>query len=302
MDFKRSIKIYDKSVSACTFTSAALLLLCFLFSFDAQKGYFEGSFLPVTFCIVFVAGIVNSLVGITSFKKEHIIKTPAGLAGHKVGIALGATATILLGLLNLLFNTAENSTVLLLTSIGACSFGIYFLIIAAKGFFTYSKTKLICLFISTAFPVGAVLGNNSNYYRSINSVENILGVVFAICLLTYILYEGKYLYSGVHSKMYFSAMMLASHAGITLSSAYMLAYLLKAVNEETRFYQMLLVLVISVLIKMELDRFVKEAVAHTKEEWNEIESPPIEQAPPEIGDEATEETVDESQPEENTEE
>ena len=63
----------------------------------------------------------------------------------------------------------------------------------------------------------------------------------------------------------------------------MIAYLWGKVDEQTRFYQMVLILVVSLFAALELQRFVKDAEARTKEEWRELE------APEEIIEEITEE-------------
>lgn len=316
MDFKKSINLYNKIVSFCTLGATALLLLCFFYAFDAEKGYFTGGFLPIAFTVVFTAGIITSLLGATSFARGSTVKTPACTSVENAKLAFASTVAILLACFNFIMNKNEHPTVVLLTSLGVFALGIYFLITAAKGKPIYSSVRLICLLVTSFFPVGMMLGNNSNYFRSINSVENHLSSVFSICLLAYILYEGKYIFHGAHSGLHFSTMMLASHAGITLSSAYMLAYLLEAVNEETRFYQMMLTLVISILIKLKLDNFINTAESKTNEEWDLIEKPPVEEEADkeadieadeeavikELMEEIIDEIIEEDQSEEETEE
>lgn len=292
MNLKRSIKIYDTAVSVCTLASCALLLLCFIFSFEADKGYFVWGALPVFFCITFGAGMLISFIAAESFKKGEIVKTPIALTEGRTKLALCATVTILLGVLNFLLNGKEHETVLLFVSLATCAIGIYFLLIARSSSFTFSKARLICLFVAILLPLGITLGNNSNYLRSINSVENKLSAIFSISLLLYILYEGKHLYEGAHSRLHFSSMLLTTHCGITLSSAYMLAYLFGAVNEEARFYQMILVLAVSITVKVELDRFVDECDAHTEAEWQELEAAANAEAELEATEDAPTEATD----------
>ena len=109
--------------------------------------------------------------------------------------------------------------------------------------------------------------------RHSNSVENLLTSIFAISFLIYILYEGKRIFTGEHSRWHFASMLLALHTGLTLSVSYFMAYGFGAVDERSRFRQIVLILIISLFIETELVRFITQAESHTKEEWEGIEAP-----------------------------
>ena len=145
---------------------------------------------------------------------------------------------------------------------------------AVKSKFNLTLAKLFSLLLGACMPVGMILGNNSNYNRHINSVENTLCAIFAVCVLLYILYEGNFTAKGIYTGAYFPSALVALHSGTVISLAYICAYLLGILNEEARFYQMLLTIVLCVAIRIRLGDVAKTADSKTPDEWLEIENPP----------------------------
>ena len=54
-------------------------------------------------------------------------------------------------------------------------------------------------------------------------------------------------------------MLLFTHTGFSLSVSYIIAYFTYDVNEKLRFYQMILIFILSLLVEIEIIRFVKKA-------------------------------------------
>ena len=98
-------------------------------------------------------------------------------------------------------------------------------------------------------------------------------MVFHYLILIYILYEAKRIHEGVHSRWHLFSMLITIHTGFSFSVAYIAAYLRKSVDEPNRLYQMILVLIISIIVGLELLRFITKAEYRTQEEWDEIEKP-----------------------------
>ena len=280
MDFKRLIKNIHLSTSLITLISIVLLTLSFVFSFDAKNGYFVDGILPIMFQIFFVLGIILSLACAFAIKKDKIIKTENTYIKQKQ-IFLFFAATIII--FSVVFNLFVLDEYFTEEIIGLCFFGLFVFLCAIKGGYEYSHLKLLFLLLSSIFPTFAMLDTANDMERHTNSVENMLTSIFAIAFLMYILYEGNRIFSGEHSRWHLSSLLLISHTGLVTSASYMIAYLLGKVDEQTRFYQMVLILVVSLFAALELQRFVKDAEARTKEEWRELE------APEEIIEEITEE-------------
>lgn len=294
MNFKKLIKLSHWAIQITSALSAILLLSSFVFAFDAEKGYFEDGFLPVAFIALYTIGIVISVASALACGKSRIIKAQSSPDRSQTTFALAGTLAVLLGSLNVALNKTANETVVLLTGIGICALGAYLLLFSVKNGRQFSVLKLICLFAAVLLPVGIILGNNSNYHYSINSVQNTLCAIFGICFLIYILYEGKSLAEGSHSKLHLPSMLLTFHTGISISAAYILAYLFGEVREEARFYQMFLVLAVSIAVKLQLDQFVKEADARTAEEWSAAETKPETEPTAEVDEETVAEIDAES--------
>ncbi len=287
MDFTKINKISSIISKIASPLAALFLLLTFLFDFNKDSGYFENGFLSVSFMVTCAAGIFIPFLYFALFKREQIIKTPNDTENDKNRIALFGTAAILVGTFNILFNKADHESITLLMGAGLGFFGLYIMLTAISGYKS-GFLKIACLFASSLFSIGLNFSSLSNYDRSINSVENILGSLFGIFFLIYILYEGKRIYTGEHSRWHYPAMLAALLSGFSLSSAYILAYMLNAVNEETRFYQMLTVLMATLCIGFEAKRFAACAEARTHEEWEALAEAELEAEAEEL-DEATEE-------------
>ncbi len=269
MDFKRLIKTLHGVSSLLTLISTGLLLASFLFSFDAVNGYFVDGILPTLFETVFILGIYLSIGSIFAFRKKQIVKTSNDIKRWRIYTILAAALIILSQIFNLLVQNKYFTAI----TVGVCFFALFVFCCTIKGGYIYGHVKLVFLLLSSIFPLAMTIDNNSVIYRHSNSVENTLSSVFAIAFLIYILYEGKRLFSGEHSRWHFASMLLISHVGVTLSASYIIAYLLNAVNEQTRFYQMFLILIMSLFANLELQTFIKDAESHTREEWDEIEAP-----------------------------
>ena len=199
-----------------------------------------------------------------------------------------ATATAL-ALSVLACNLLSDDVFLAAGSLGVGAFLLFIMLCSAKSGYNKSSLKVLLLYLSAIFPLSMVFANDTNYLRHMNSVENTLTVVFSLSFMSYILYEAKRIHEGVHSRWHFGTMLLTVHSGFAFSSAYIVAYLTKSVDELQRFLQMIPVLFISLFVGFKLFRFIKEAEAHTQEEWDEIEKQDEEIVEEEITEEITEE-------------
>lgn len=271
MDFKKLTKALYITVTVLTALSALSLLASFMFAFDMTNGYFTNGFLPVIFKIVFALGAVVSLASAFAFDKHKIIKTDNTVKGWRFLIILAAALVIL----SQIFNLFALNKYFTFAAVGICFFALYVFFCAAKGGYAYSRFKLVCLLLSAVFPVIMTIDNDAVMHRHSNSVENYLSAVFSIAFIMYILYEGKRLFTGSHSRWHFPSMLFLSHSALSLSLAYIIAYLSYDVNERIRFYQMILVLLIGIIAEIELWRFVNNAESRTKEEWDQLEAPEI---------------------------
>lgn len=269
MNFKHLVKTINRIISLLTLASIALLTMSFVFSFDAVNGYFKGGTLPILFWISFALGIILSLASAFAINKNQVIKTENAIKHWRVYIIFGAA----LAILSQIFNCLALNKYFAIASVSICFFALYVFFCGAREGYRYSHSKLAFLLLSVIFPLAMTIDNNSVLHRHSNSVENGLSSVFAIAFLVYVLYEGNRLFSGSHSRWHFASLLLISNIGLTLSVSYIIAYLLDSVNEKTRFFQMILILIISLFANVELQRFTKLVEARTKEEWDEIEAP-----------------------------
>ena len=270
MDFKHRIKIVHRTISLLTLLATALLLVSFISSFDMINGYFIDGVFPTLFKLSFVIGIVLSLTCISSFKKQEIIKSNNETSKPKYTYIALAVALVVAASIFYTITTSVYSNLILL---GVDCFALFILFGAISKEDEYYHIKLICLLLSALFPLPIVIDNNSVMYRHSNSVENTLMSIFAIAFLIYILYEGKRLFAGEHSRWHFASMLFVTHVGFSISVSYIMVYLMGVATEKTRFLQMILVFIVSLFIEIELIRFTKVAESHTKEEWDEIEAP-----------------------------
>ena len=288
MNFKKLTKTLYITVTVLTALSTLSLLASFMFAFDMTNGYFTNGFLPVIFKIVFILGTVLSLASAFAFDKHKIIKTDNTVKGWRILVILAAALVIL----SQIFNRFALNKHFAFAAVGICFFALYVFFCATRGGYTYSHFKLACLLLSVIFPVIMTINNDAALHRHSNSVENHLSAIFSIAFIMYILYEGNRLFTGSHSRWHFPSMLFLSHSGLSISLAYIIAYLSYDVNERIRFYQMILVLLISIVAEIQLWRFVKIAESRTKEEWDQLEAP--ETSEQEITEESTnEEKTDE---------
>lgn len=270
MDFKRRVKIVHRAISLLTLLATIFLFISFISSFDMINGYFIDGIFPTLFKLSFVLGIVFSFACISSLKKQEIIKSSNELNNLKyIYIAL-AIALVIGASIHYSLATSMYANLIL---IGVDCFALFILFCAISKDNEYYHLKLICLLLSTLFPLPIVIDNNSVMHRHSNSVENTLMSVFAIAFLIYILYEGKRIFTEEHSRWHFASMLLLTHIGFSMSISYIMVYLMDIATEKTRFLQMILVFIVSLFVEIELIRFTKVAESHTKEEWDEMEAP-----------------------------
>ena len=274
MNFRQRTRWLRLASYLASDVSIVLLFLAFLYDFDVKNGYFEGGALSIAFIVLYIIGFIPAIVGLFLNKKELLTKELPNQSGNKNSLAIIGTLLILAGVCEILFDKSAHETVSLLVGMGICGLGIYFLTSAVKSKFNLTLAKLFSLLLGACMPVGMILGNNSNYNRHINSVENTLCAIFAVCVLLYILYEGNFATKGIYTGAYLPSALVALHSGTVISVAYICAYLLGILNEEVRFYQMLLALVLCVAIRIRLGDVAKTADSKTPDEWFEIENPP----------------------------
>lgn len=241
--------------------SALILILAFLTSFDAESGYFENGILPQAFTVFLVIQAIVALLCASAFPGDHLLKTPDEIEDENPLIAIIGTVLIILAMAGTLFNLRSVEIYSLLPQAGICFFGLHLLTVAIGRSYEYRFLKLITLYLSILFPVTMFLDNNSYYGRHINSVENLLTSASIIAFLLYIICEGRRIALGVHSRWHLSSMAIAFSTGMSFSVAYILSYLLGAVNEDERAFEMLIVLFICAYIFIEAKRFVREVEA-----------------------------------------
>lgn len=252
MTRERGIRAAHRLCAVFTAVSAALLFILFTAFFDAEAGYFNDGtnalivkILFGTSCFVcFASSLVPACLfsedtasacapGTSFFRLPTLRKTVGALA-----LLLGGTYSILgeLGLFEL------PSQAFIFCGIGLFSLGALALLSDLAPGAKKTAITLVLLLFACALPLGLRIADSENYFRHVNSVENRLDMVFSIFLLVYILYEGNRAFRGAPTRLYFSSVMLVLSNGLTLSSAYIAAYLFGAVHERERFLRMLAVL------------------------------------------------------------
>lgn len=269
MNFKTRIKTIYRASTLLTLISTLLLILSFVFFFDEVNGYFESAILPVLFWICFILGIALSLASVLFLPQSKIIKADDSIEKAKSAyISLAA----ILAIFGIAFNFFSTSKYFTIAIAGICFFVLFIALCVTSGY-KYTHIKILALLLSALFPVLINMENGLVMNRHSNSVENLLTSIFAIAFLIYILYEGKRIFTGEHSRWHLASMLLASHTGLTLSVSYFMAYGFGAVDERARLRQIILILIISLFVNTELVRFITKAEAHTKEEWESIDAP-----------------------------
>ncbi len=270
MDIKKKIKIFTYASVGLTTLSTLFLTVAFIRCFEFTEGYFTQGTSPILFSILYFLGIATSFATALIINKKTIIYTTNDVGAIQIPQMLAAIAIFVAVLVGFLKFT---SIILIWSFYGAFAFAIYVLICNAKNGYKSSSTKIILTYASALFPIITMLLNNSNYMRHVNSVENILFSVFSMAFMTYILYEAKRLYEGTHSRWHFFSMLITLHTGISLSVAYIIAHHKNNFGDNTRFYQMIIVLIISIIVALELVRFANNASFYSKKEWDELNSP-----------------------------
>lgn len=286
MSFDRKNSIFYKLISLLSFPTYPLLLISLLYCFEAENGYFvRGEVTPVLFWAFFLFGTMLCIVPAFFTRRGESVRTDDLIWGKdKTALALVGTVVVVLGAINLLFNSiSSDDTVCLLFSIGQFAFGAYLLLVAVKGCGSSPK-KLVLLFLSGLIPIASMLNDNSNYMHHINSVENTLCAVFGIAFLIYIIYEGNHIASGTHSRWHFPAMLFVSHTGLAFSAPYMLAYVFGAVDDDMRFFRAIVIFMITVGIRVLLERYVNIADSHTDAEWAELKAAELKAAELEVAE------------------
>ena len=283
MNFKRLLKYTHLSTTALTLISTALLTASFSSSFDMINGYFIDGVLPTLFKIFFVLGIVISFLGIFTFHKQEKIKTENLISNQKNVFLLIAAVLFLCSVIFSILVANKNFTI---STIGSVAFATFILLCCLKE--GNSHAKPILLLLSASFPLLMTIDNNSVVIRHSNSVENMLSSVFSIAFLIYILYEGKRAFTGEHSKWHFASMLLLTHTGFSFSISYIIVYLMGTAAETTRFYQAILILLISVIAEIELVIFTNKAYPYLEPETSDSEA--AETAEPQNSIETTEKT------------
>ncbi|MGM9632723.1 MAG: hypothetical protein ACI3XL_06510 [Eubacteriales bacterium] len=266
---KKLIRIIYALTTALTVLSSVLLFSAFLSAFDAELGYFNGNnALPFAFQTVYALTVLGSLVSGFAFAKDEVLTPGTQVSGGtKSAHALIGVALVLLGTLSFYLDMgiAYSGAQAYFLGIGSCGLGLYYLIIALKESYGRTKAKCACIFVSIAFAMGIVVQNNSYLGRAMNSVENTLGNIFAVSFLMYILYEGKRLCFGEENRWRAASLLFVRACALSYSCAYILAYLVGAVNESGRFYQMLYLLLVGVMADITLRNFMKNVTQSSEQ-------------------------------------
>lgn len=297
MDFKRRNILMLRISALLVAVATALLFVCFLTCFDAEKGYFEsGEALPTVFYVAFAVALAFSLAPAVLMQKDLIIRRagePRRI--HASANALAGTLSVLLGMLAALevIPLSNFSEVSGLIALGMFGHGAYLLLGVAVGEERFKALRLICLGCSASIPMGLYLAGNSSIYYHSNCVENQLASVFAICFLIYILNEGKLVATGTLTKWRYCAMLAVSVSGLCLSIAYILAYFSGAVADTMRFMQMIYIAYATASARILMKRHLASCDAHTEQEWAELEAAAQETAEAEAGEEPSREEGDE---------
>ena len=264
--YKKAFKI----MNAITVIATLLLILCFIFSFDANSGYLTSGPLTTSFFVVYGVGVIVSVASVFLSSEFDDLETPNELTQKsKLYYTIPAVTSILFGLLAFtLTASVEDSKMLLVSAIGLICFGVYCTLVIFFGY-SFNIIKAAFLFFSIIFPTSIGIGNSRNYHHHINSIENVFTVLFAISYLIYVLYEVRRLCTGKHSEFHFPAMLVTYMSGTSLSVAYILAFTMDKVKEGYRFYQMIMIFAISIHMVFELNRLI--ASARSKSKYNKVE-------------------------------
>ena len=276
MSFKHKNILVFRVMQIISLPTLILLAVCFLNHFDAELGYFErGAVLPTVFWVLFFVGVAVALLSSLLIPSNTVIRCDGECRKiHKVALGLAGVVSVLYGCIVLLdvLPVSYDDTVAALFGIGTLAHGLYLLLAAAVDATRYRSLKLICLGFSTCFPVGLMLGNNSNYYYSINAADNVLCAVFGICFLLYILYEGKFAYGGECSRMRYAAMHAAVHVGVVVAFGYLIAYFGGGLTDFVKVAQMLFVGINALAVRIVMKHYIAVSDGKSAAEWQEFDA------------------------------
>ena len=258
--------------------SMIFLTLAFCLSFDAAEGYLTRGLFTDAFMVFLGIQIIVPFVCALAIPSGKVATTDNDLDRRAIPTAIVGVVLVLISMLGIILNDSHTADLTLIIASGSCCFGIYLLIMSVRGGYKFSLAKLICLYLSVLLPFGIHLGNNSNYLRHINSIENILTSIFSVSFLLYILYEAKRLYKGVHSRMHLLAMMLTFSTGLSFSAPYIVASIFGLTNDMIKMHEALIILFISIYVIIEQKRFVHEyeLVSKCELEAKQNEEPNVE--------------------------
>ena len=270
MNSIKSFKKVYNIANVITIAVVLLLLLCFAFSFDTDNGYLNKTPLSFLFMVTYLAGIIISVLTIFIPSEFEVLKSSNTIEGMAKSYYTAACIACILfgGLGTFLTNDVLDSHTTMVAGLGLMFFGIFILLMLVMDGYTFKFPKLIFLFLSISLPVILSLGNTKNYVHHINSTENILCVFFSISFLLYILNEARRICLGYHSNWHFASMLLTYITGLSLSGSYVIAFIFNSVKEGYRFYQMLIILIVSIFMGIELKHFLYTVEPQSKIKWS----------------------------------
>ena len=251
MTFNKLTRLTKTIIFIMSVAAAFTLLLSFMLSFDPQNGYFRMSALPIIFIIIYASGIIASIIlpHVASLKPSTVrVQAPnKGIANTQ---AILSVLCVFAGLATILFYPSITLDEYVYIGLGSVFFGLYFLIAAPKP--NSKMLKLILLAPSLALPFGIIFGNNSNFARHINSVENILCAIFCIFFSAYIYNKGRNLSDDRITKWQLGFNLAAVFTGSAFSVSYIFSFLLGSVNEISRLFHAVIMLFVSLICASDL--------------------------------------------------
>lgn len=256
---KKDIKKYAPHLvaisAAASCITLALLLICF---FDAEAGYFvrgaASYILQAMLTLSHVSAAAFALLLVLSKSNSgtaiYIMKESDSPRAAESALPI---ITITISMLAITLSAiARGYDSVIPCAIGASALSLYLLLVSRKRLKASSIASLVLLAVSCALPIGIIEENSTNYFRHINSVENTLSAGVSILFLIYILYEARLASSGKIPRYHPAASSIMLSSALSLSVAYLVAYVLGAVSEEARALQLLILLFtcLSVLVRL----------------------------------------------------
>ena len=251
MTFNTLTRLTKTIIFIMSAAAAFALFFSFTLSFDSKNGYFDMGALPISFIIIYASGIIASIVlPHLSSLKPSTARAQAPTKGVANTQAILSVLCIFAGLGTILLYPSISSDEYIYIGLGSVFFGLYFLIAAPK---PNSKIlKLILLAPSLALPFGIIFGNNSNFARHINSVENILCAIFCIFFSAYIYNKGRNLSDDRITKWQLGFNLATVFTGFAFSASYILAFALGSVNEISRLFHAVIMLFVTLICASDL--------------------------------------------------